>query len=308
VLNMNKGDLIFLRQETGAGVMECQRALRQTNGDVAQSLTILRESGLQLASKKADRATKDGIAYAAVFGHRGVILEVNTETDFVAGNQAFISYVARIAQSIAEHRPDDIAGLMESRAAADGTTVRELVQKMVLSFRENIVLRRFAVLEGDMPVAFMHQNGKYGVILALEVEGNIDGRILEDMGRELAMQIAAMAPQHISRAHLRSEALDDMISQIREEVSADPSLSQKSPQVQENIVAGRIYKFYRTNCLLEQAYIRDDTISVDQFLKRASAGFEATVNVTGFFRYEKAEGLNSEDEMSNSAIPRWIAR
>src|SRR5665647_713913 len=186
IITMKIQDIQYLRQETGAGIMDCKNALNKANGELRQALAVLQELGFQLAKKKADRITTDGIAYAEVFGNRVVLLEVNTETDFVAGNDEFVSYVKKIAKTIAEHTPGDIPSLLECATETPGLTVGALLQKMTSTFRENIVVRRFVVLSGDTPIAYMHQKGKFGVILKLAADGELDRTGLYGIGRELA--------------------------------------------------------------------------------------------------------------------------
>jgi elongation factor Ts len=299
-------DIQYLRQETGAGIMDCKNALNKVNGDLRQALAVLQEQGFQMARKKADRVTTDGIAYAEVFGNRAVLLEVNTETDFVAGNDEFVSYVKEIAKAIAEHMPGDVSGLLECATVAPGLTVGALVQKMTATFRENIVVRRFEVLSGDTPIAYMHQKGKFGVILNLAVDGELDRACLSGIGKELAMQITAMAPQYVSRFHLSDDTKAEIKAQIVQEVQEDGNLGHKPPQVLDKIVAGRMEKFYRPNCLLEQAYIKDDSITVQQFMQTAATGAGAQIKVTGFFRYEKADGLQTEAGINSCRYARQI--
>ena len=300
-------DIQYLRQETGAGIMDCKNALNKTDGDLLQALAILQEQGFQLAKKKADRVTTDGIAYAEVFGNRAVLLEVNTETDFVAGNDEFVSYVKKIAEAIAQHTPGDISSLLECATEAQGLTVGALVQKMTSTFRENIVVRRFEVLSGDTPIAYVHQKGKFGVILNLAVDSELDRTVLYDIGRELAMQITAMAPQYVSRFHLSNDTKAEIKAQIVREVKEDVDLGHKPQQVIDKIVSGRIEKFYRANCLLEQAYIKDDSLTVQQYVQAAAVGSGAKVEVTGFFRYEKADGLQSEAGTNSCGYARQMA-
>jgi elongation factor Ts len=304
---MNVQDIQYLRQETGAGIMDCKNALNKANGDLQQCLALLQEQGFQMVRKKADRITTDGIAYAKVFGNRAVLLEVNTETDFVAGNAEFVSCVEKIAQSIAQHTPVDIPSLLECATEAQGLRVGELLQKMTATFREHIVVRRFEALSGDTPIAYMHQKGKFGVILNLAADGNLDRKALYGIGRELAMQITAMAPKHVSRFHLSDNIKADIKAQIVREVKEDGDLGRKPPQVIDKIAAGRIEKFYRANCLLEQAYIKDDSITVQQFMQTAAPGLETQIEVTGFFRYEKADGLQNEDGLNNIEYARQQA-
>ena len=195
----NIQDIQYLRQETGAGIMDCKNALGQTNGDLQQSIAILQEKGFQMVMKKEDRLVLEGIVYAKVYGNKAVLLEVNTETDFVASNSKFISYVEEIAKIIAKYRSDGIPNLLECVIERKNLTAGELLKKMVMTFGENIVIRRFNILYGDMPIAYMHQNGKYGVILNLAADNEFDNNRLYNIGKELAMQIAAMNPKFISR-------------------------------------------------------------------------------------------------------------
>jgi elongation factor Ts len=304
---MNIQNIQYLRQETGAGIMDCKNALNKANGDLQRAMAVLQEQGFQLAKKKADRITTDGIAYAEVFGNRAVLLEVNTETDFVAGNDEFVSYVKKIARAIADHMPGDIPSLLECATEAPGLTVGDLLQKMTATFRENIVVRRFEVLSGDTPIAYMHQKGKFGVILNLAADGELNRTGLYGIGRELAMQITAMAPQYVSRCHLSDATKAEIKAQIVREVKEDGDLGHKPPQVVDKIVSGRIEKFYRANCLLEQAYIKDDSITVQQFMQSAAAASGAQIEVTGFFRYEKADGLQNEAGINNCAYARQMA-
>ena len=288
---VNIQDIQFLRQETGAGIMDCKNALNETNGDLQQSIAILQEKGFQMAKKKADRPVLEGIAFANVYGNTAVLLEVNTETDFVATNNEFICYVKQIAKTIAQNKPNDISTLLECIIEEKNLTVSKLLKKMVLTFGENIIIRRFNTLYGDMPVAYMHQNGKYGVILNLALDNEFNNNRLYVIGMELTMQIAAMNPKYISRFHLNNETIADIKSQIVKEVKEDRNLCNKSPQVIDKIVSGRIEKFYNSNSLMEQTYIRDDSVTVEEFIQKETAGFNFHIDVTGFFRYEKSEDL-----------------
>lgn len=305
---MNIQDIQYLRQETGAGIMDCKNALSHANGDIQQSLVILREKGFQLVKKKAERAAADGIAYAEVFGDRAVLLEVNTETDFVSGNDEFISYVRKIAQAIARHTPEDAAGLMGCALEGQEMTVADLVQRMVLTFRENIVIRRFEVLYGDILYAYMHQKGRYGVILSLAADRSCDHARIAEIGKELAMQIAAMAPLYVSRSHLTGDAAADILTQIVQEVAEDDTLAGKPHEVIGRIVSGRVEKYYRTYCLMEQAYIKDDSITVQLYLQKTRTEIGGQLQVMQFFRYKKAEGLQDDEAPDNLAYARQMAR
>lgn len=305
---MHIKDIKYLRQETGAGIMECKDALSKTGGQVTEALAILQERALQIARKKSSRPALEGIAYAKVFGHRAVLLEVNVETDFVSGNANFVSGVAKIAETIARYQPGDVASLLACPIGTGDLSVKDFGQKMVHTFGENIVIRRFEVLQGDHPIAYMHQNGKYGVILNLAAEGDLEVDSLNRIGSELALQIAALAPQYVSRFDLSEAVAADIRRQIAVAIEQDEGLTHKPSAVRKSIATGRMDKYFRNKCLLEQRYIRDDSLSVQQFLHQASSGKNAQVKVTGFFRYEMAEGLDPDPETDHLEFARQLAR
>lgn len=287
----NIKDIQFLRQETGAGIMDCKNALVQTNGNLQQSIAVLKEKGFQAIKKKEDRVVLEGIAYAGAYENLALLLEVNTETDFVANNNEFICFVQNIAKTIAQNKPNDISGLLESVIEGQNITIDELLKKMILKFGENIVIRRFNILNGNMPIAYMHQKGKYGVILNLAAGNEFDNAQLYSIGKELAMQITAMNPLFISRTSLSSETIANVEAQIIREVREQGSFNNKPQQIIDKIVSGKMEKFYNLNCLMEQAYIRDDSITVEQFIRQAADGLNGQIDVTGFFRYERSEDI-----------------
>jgi len=286
-------DIQFLRQETGAGIMDCKNALSQANGNLQQSIAILQQKGFQMVKKKEDRPVLEGITYAGVYGNKAVLLEVNTETDFVASNNKFISYIEEIARTTVKCNPCNISKLLETPIEGQNFTTDDLLKKMILTFGENIVIRRFNVLYGNMPVAYMHQKGKYGVILNLTANYEFDNNRLYNIGKELAMQIAAMNPKYISCFNLSKEKIAEIKKQIVDEIKQDRNLVNKPQHLIDKIVSGKIEKFYNLNCLMEQAYIRDDGMTVTQFIQNEIAGLDVKINVTEFFRYEKSEEINS---------------
>lgn len=303
---VNKQDIQYLRQETGAGIMACKNALLEARGDLQQSIVILHKKGFKAIEKKSERTAADGIAYAGVYGNQAVLVEVNTETDFVAGNSQFIGYVEMIAKAVATHTPANIATLVQCPAEYQDFTVGDLLSKMAFTFGEKIVLRRFNTLIGDIPIAYMHLKGKYGVIVDLAVEGDCDEKTLRGFGKELGMQIAAMAPLHVSRLQIDDKIRGTIKAAIVQQVKDDESLKNKPPQVENKIIEGRIEKYYRSKCLLEQAYIRNDSITVQQFLQAAGAKSGIIIEVKEFYRYEKGEGLQNI-EMSGAKPALQIA-
>lgn len=325
---LNLESIRLLREKTGAGLMDCRQALTAAAGDIQLALAVLREKGFEAAARKSERVAVEGIAHAAVFGERAVLLEVNTETDFAAGNTMFANGVARIAAAIARANPVDLAALLACPADGEEATVGDLLQKMILTFRENIVIRRFVTLTGTWPFAYMHQNGKFGVILSLEVTAAGDGGHsagaggekplaaselttewwdrLNQLGIELAMQIAAMAPRFVSREALGEAGQRDIQVQIEAEIAADEQLQRKPDAVRTRIAAGRLEKHFATFGLLDQPYMRDDTLTVRAWLEQTTAGWPIHIGISGFSRYARGEGAGGA-EASAAEYARQLA-
>lgn len=301
---VDKNSILYLREETGAGIMYCKNALIEARGDLQEAAAILRTKGYKAAEQKADRNAADGIAYAGVYDNKAVLVEVNTETDFVAGNSQFINHVEKIAQTAARFSPQDVETLTHCPTDVQGLTVEELLQKMTLTFGEKIVLRRFSLLEGERLTAYMHLKGRYGVILDLAVTGNFGESQIRYVGKELGMQIAAMAPLYISRAHISDETREGINAAIVKQVQEDGSLVNKPQQVVAKIVTGRIEKYYRSKCLMDQPYIRDDNATVQQFLQATNAKQGFKIQVRAFCRYERAEGLQNDDFANTELAPQ----
>lgn len=295
---MNKEHIQFLRQESGAGIMDCRNALRQAEGDLNQALQLLKERGLVQVQKREEAVTADGIAYAACFEGIAVLMEVNCETDFVAANADFVAAAAEIAALIAQAAPADTDALL-ALPLAEGVSVRERLQKMSVAFGEKISLRRFARFEEGINSAYMHQQGRMAVILSLNAD-RVEAAETQHLARELMLQIAAMAPRYVSRDALTAQQQAELAEEMRRETLTDESLQGKPAQVLERIIAGKIEKHYRRYCLLEQAYIRDNEKSIAALLREANAAHagEIELSVRAFVRYEKAEGMSNELEQN----------
>ena len=290
---MNIEAIQTLRRETGAGLADCRAALEEHGGDVARAIASLLHKGAQAAERKAERTASEGIALARVYGRCAVLLEVNTQTDFVAQNALFRNQVDAIAEAIALNHPHDVTALKRVPLPQQATTVGELVQKMVISFGENIVIRRFAALSGSMPYAYMHQDGKIGVILNLDGPDSVGPSQWEPFARELTLQIAAMKPLVVSREDLEPAALEAMVRQIEADIAADEILGQKPAEIQSRAAAGRLEKYFRDNVLLEQSWIRDDAKTVREMLETANTP-SGPIRLLRFYRYERGDGIETE--------------
>lgn len=289
-------DVQALREQTGAGMMDCKKALSSSDGDFDKAIEFLREKGLAAAAKKAGRIAAEGMAYAYVCNTCGVgtVVEVNAETDFVAKNEKFSNFVESVAHIVIDNDPADLDALMALPYPETGRTVLEEQQDKVLTIGENIKVRRFARYNNDtMNIAYIHAGGKIGVLVGLEVSDNLRGNeTICELGKDICMQIAAMRPQWLDRTQVPS----DTIEKEKEILMAQTMNEGKPAAVAEKIVNGRINKFYEENCLVDQAFVKENKISVAKYADRVAAELGGKVKIAKFVRFEKGEGLEKRED------------
>jgi len=280
-------------------MMDCKRALTEADGDMDKAVIYLRELGLAAAQKKAGRITSEGMAYADVVDGVGVVVEVNSETDFVAKNEMFTDFVRGVAQTVGERAPADIDALMASKYAGSERTVSEQQQEMILVIGENISVRRFARYPEGLNIPYVHAGGKIGVIVNLEVSGISDIGALTDLGKDIAMQIAAMRPLYLDTASVEASELekerDIQLNKAIEENKAKNLPDDKARQIAENMVKGRLNKFYEEMCLLNQAFVKENKLSVEKHVQQVAKGLGGQIIVKAFTRFEKGEGLEKKE-------------
>ncbi len=286
-------DVKALRESTGAGMMDCKNALNASGGDMEKAMEFLREKGLAAAAKKAGRIAAEGMVYATATADAGVLVEINSETDFVAKNSEFQKFAADIADTVLACKPADVDALLECKYAGSDMSVADMLREKVLTIGENIKIRRFEVFEGGTNVPYMHMGGKIGVMINIQTSDNLKGS--EDvtvLGRDLAMQIAAMNP-----SWLRSDEVPANVIEKEKEILTAQAMNEGKPQqVAEKMVLGRIKKFYGENCLLEQAYVKEDKITVAQHVANVAKELGGEISVSKFVRFEKGEGLEKRDD------------
>lgn len=289
-------DVQNLREQTGAGMMDCKKALSASDGDFEKAIEFLREKGLAAAAKKAGRIAAEGMAYAYVCAKCGVgvVVEVNAETDFVAKNEKFTDFVNGVAHVIINENPADLDALMALPYPETGRTVQEEQQDKVLTIGENIKIRRFArYCNGTMNVAYVHAGGKIGVLVGLEVSDNLRGNAaIEELGRDICMQIAAMRPQWLDR----TEVPEEVLAKEKEILMVQSMNEGKPAAVAEKIVTGRINKFYEENCLVDQAFVKENKTSVAKHAAKVASDLGGTVKIAKFTRFEKGEGLEKRED------------
>ena len=281
-------DVQALREKTGCGMMDCKKALVECNGDMDAAVDYLREKGLASQAKKASRIAAEGTVCAICENGVGAVVELNAETDFVAGGDEFKELALKVAKVIAAQNPADVDAL--NACVDNGQTVEEMVQELFLKVRENIKIRRFVRFEGNV-VNYVHAGGKIGVLV--KFEGDVDAANADfiTMGKNVAMQIAAMNPSYLDEASVPAEVIakekEILIAQMKE----DPKMANKPDAVLGKIVEGKIGKYYKENCLVEQAFVMDGDITVGKYVANCAKDMGADVKLVDFVRMEKGEGI-----------------
>ena len=284
-------DVQKLREMTGVGMMDCKKALTEAEGDFDKAVEILREKGLAASAKKAGRIAAEGMAYAAVVDGMGVVVEVNAETDFVAKNEKFVDFVKGVAATVAANKPADMDALMECKYVGTELTVTQQQQEMVLVIGENIKVRRFHIFAEGTSVPYIHAGGKIGVLVNLEVEGGIDAT---EIGKDVAMQIAALNPRFWDKTQVTQDVLDAEKKIMMAQMAADPKMANKPEQVIEKIVVGKLNKFYSENCLLQQTFVKDGDFTVEKYIASAAKALGGNVTFKDAVRFEKGEGIEKK--------------
>ena len=285
-------DVMKLREKTGCGMMDCKKALTEADGDMDKAIDVLREQGLAKAAKKASRIAAEGVAFACTNedGTVGVALEVNAETDFVAKNAEFQAFVKTVADTVIAVKPADVETLLTQTAVGTSMTVAELLQEKIQTIGENIVIRRFKLYEGAVS-AYIHAGGKIAVIVKFDTDvAGKDG--FADYARDIAMQVAAANPLYLNSAAVPAEVLDHEKKIMTEQVIN----SGKPAAIAEKIVMGKIGKYYEENCLVDQAFIKNDKISVTEYTKQTAKELGGSIVIAEFVRFEKGEGLEKRSD------------
>ena len=296
-------DVQTLRERTGCGMMECKKALTSSDGDMEKAIEFLRERGLAAAAKKAGRIAAEGIVLTDIDESRkiGVVIEVNAETDFVAKNEKFVNFAKACARTVLEENPKDMDALMECKMAdGSGDTVAESLREKILTIGENIKIRRFERHEG-LACGYVHGGGRIGVLVYFDVDDAVAAKDeFKTMAKDIAMQVAAANPGYLDKASVPA----DVLAKEKEIYKVQAMNEGKPAAIAEKIVMGRVSKFYKDVCLVDQAFIKDPDISVTKYIQETAKALGADIKVTGFVRYERGEGLekrsdNFADEVKN---------
>ncbi|HBN38689.1 MAG TPA: elongation factor Ts [Ruminococcaceae bacterium] len=304
-------DVKALREKTGVGMMECKKALVESDGDMDKAIDYLRERGLAAAQKKAARIAAEGVVlpYYDKAAKKGVVVEVNSETDFVAKNEKFMDFVTGVAKTIIATNPADVEALCATEFNGTGRTVTETLNDLVLAIGENMKVRRFELMDGIVST-YIHGGGAVGVMIGFDVadESKADTAEFEAMGKNVAMQIAAMNPSYLDQASVPAEVVEHEQGILAAQMKEDPKMASKPEAVLAKIAAGKMGKYYKENCLVEQEFVRGDLFqgSVKGYIDSVAKELGTEITATGFIRMMKGDGLEKREENFAEEIAKQI--
>lgn len=304
-------DVKALREKTGVGMMECKKALVESDGDMDKAIDYLRERGLAAAQKKATRIAAEGVVlpYYDSESKKGVVVEVNSETDFVAKNEKFMDFVTGVAKTIVATNPADVETLCATEYNGTGRTVTETLNDLVLSIGENMKVRRFETMEGIVST-YIHGGGAVGVMVGFDVadESKASTPEFDAMGKNVAMQIAAMNPSYLDEASVPAEVIEHEKGILAAQMKEDPKMASKPEAVLAKIAEGKMGKFYKENCLVDQEFVRSDLFqgSVKGYVDSVAKELGTEIKINGFIRMMKGDGLEKREENFAEEIAKQI--
>ena len=293
-MNFTAKDVAALREKTGCGMMDCKKALTEAEGNMEKAIDLLREKGLAASVKKAGRIAAEGVAYAAVSdcGKVAVVVEVNAETDFVAKNAEFQAFVKTCADTIIHQNPADVEALLACKAEGSELTVDQMLKDRILTIGENIKVRRFDRFEGVV-TSYVHAGGRIGVIVKFETSDEIAANdAFKTCAHNVAMQIAALNPEYLDEASVPAERVEKEKEILTQQIVDEG----KPANIAEKIVTGRLGKFFKEICLVDQAYVQDGSMSVKQYVDGVAKELGGEIKIAGFTRFEKGEGLEKRED------------
>ena len=285
-------DVKTLRERTGCGMMDCKKALSQTDGDMEKAIDVLREQGLAKAAKKASRIAAEGVAFAMTNDDctAGVAIEVNAETDFVAKNADFQGFVKTVAETVMAEKPANVEELLTKTAAGTEMTVAELLQEKIQTIGENLVIRRFVRYEGTV-ATYIHMGGKIAVMVKFDTDVAAQDAF-KSYAKDIAMQIAAVSPAYLKRELVPAEVIEHEKKIMTEQV-----INEGKPEaIAHKIVMGKIGKYYEENCLVDQVFVKDSKLKVKDYTAQTAKALGGKIEITDYVRFEKGEGLEKRED------------
>lgn len=291
-------DVKKLREQTGCGMMECKTALTDANGDFEQAVVLLREKGLAKAEKKAGRIAAEGavVTYTDEAKKVSVMIEVNAETDFAAKNEKFVDFAKTCAKTVAEQDIKDLDALMNATPAGSDRTVDGMLKDLILVISENMKVRRFVKYEGTV-VSYIHGGGRIGVMVKFDVTDEVAANAeFKEAAKDVAMQIAALNVPFLSEDTVPADRIATEKEIITAQIKNDPKSANKPDAIIEKMAVGRLNKFFKENCLLDQEFVKDSSMSVSKYLETVSKKIGGDIKIVDFVRFEKGEGLEKKED------------
>ncbi len=299
-------DVMALREKTGVGMMDCKKALQESDGDFEKAIDYLREKGLAKQAKKASRVAAEGMAYATVDYDKkvGVVVEINSETDFAAKSDNFVNFVKEIADVIISENPADVDALLASNV--NGQTVADLLRDKVMVIGENLSIRRFVRYEGDC-VAYVHGGGRIGVLVKFEADAAASGsEALIECGKDVAMQIAALNAPYLNEASVPADVIEHEKEVQLALIKNDPKNANKPEAVMEKMIIGKMRKYFEENCLVNQAFVKDGNLNVAQYVEQQAKVAGGSMELVSFVRFEKGEGIQKREDDFASEVAAMV--
>ena len=297
-----------LKKKTGAGLMDCKRALVETNGDVDAAIKILREKGLAAAAKKADRIAADGLVSVLKDGNTVAMVEVNSETDFVAKNATFVEFVQGILRTVIAFKPATIEELKACKFDGTEYTVEETIKDKIYTIGENITLRRFTVVEG-ITSTYIHGNGSIGVIVKFDVDAAVaETAEFVEFAKNIALQAGAYATPYLDRDHVPASVIAEEKEVIMGQIKNDPKNAKKPENIIEKMAVGKLGKFYEENCLVDKEYIKEDNMKVSQYIANTAKALGTSIKIVDFARFEKGEGIEKREDNLGDEVAKMLGK
>ncbi len=295
-----------LRAKTGCGMMECKKALVETEGDEEKAIKVLREKGLATAAKKADRIAAEGMVDILRDGNRVAMIEVNSETDFVAKNDEFKKFVRGLLATILSENPADVEALKACKFEGSDITVADKLVEMIATIKENMSIRRFVTAEGYMST-YIHGAGQTGVVVLFDTTDEVANHAnFAEVSKNVALQVAAMNCQYTNKEDVPEAVYNEEKEIQLTQMKNDPKNANKPANILEKMITGKMGKFYEQICLAEQAYVKEDSMSVKKYLETEGKAMGGNLAVKAFLRYEKGEGLQKREDNFAEEIANMV--
>jgi elongation factor Ts len=295
-----------LRAKTGCGMMDCKKALKETNGDFDAAIKYLREKGLAVAAKKADRIAAEGIVAILKEDNSAAMIEVNSETDFVAKNSVFQEFVTGVLTTILRDRPADTAALMSAKYLDSEFSVEAALKDKIFTIGENLNIRRFIIVDGYTST-YVHGKGQTGVIVKFitdDAVASTEG--FAEYAKNIALQVAALPSQYVNKEDVPESVLAEEKEILMKQIKNDESNAKKPQAIIEKMIIGRLGKFYEANCLVEQTYVKDESMTVGKYTDITAKELGGSIKIDSFYRYEKGEGLQKREDNFAEEIANMI--